>query len=107
MRNVVTMERVAYHGPDLPESEEQIILRLSDDWALGADRLQWMICRKKKRKGKVTWTPESFIASKLAVLRRVIAELGIPPSPEANAALHAIPDTFTEWLAGSDRREAA
>ena len=107
MNHIVTMKGAAYRGPDSPERNERIILRLSEDWALGYDRLQWMVCRKRMRKGKITWSPQSFIASRLAVLMRTIAEKGITLTPEANVALHAFPDTFREWLAEQDRQNVA
>ena len=105
MNSIVKVEGAACRGPDLPESTEPIILRLSDDWALGYDRLQWMVMRwRGKSKG---WRPVSFVASNKVVLRRVIAEKGITPTPEARSALAAFPDSFREWLAGQERREAA
>jgi len=107
MNNIVTMEGGAFRVPDLPEGKEPIFLHLSEGWALGADRQQWMICRKKTRKGETIWNPESFIGGKLAVLRRVIAEKGITLTPAATSALAAFPDSFRAWLAEQERQKAA
>ena len=53
--------------------------------------------RAKIRCGQRDWTPEAFIASEKRILRRVLREKGAQPTPEAEAAFDAMPDTFREW----------
>lgn len=47
---------------------DRIVLRLSETWAVRADDLQWMLCRRTKSNG--VWKPVSFVASTKAVLLR-------------------------------------
>ena len=47
-------------------------LRLSDDWALTHDRLQWIVQNRRKHKGGEKWQPIAFIAAEKRVLRRVL-----------------------------------
>ena len=77
---------------------DRIFLHLCDGWALGFDPLQWMLMRAKIRGGQRDWQPVAFVATEKRILRRVLAEKGVQPTPEAQAALDAMPDTFQEWL---------
>jgi hypothetical protein len=105
MSNIVSMEGAAYRGPDSPESQDRIFLRLSEKWALGYDPLQWMVMRwRGKAKG---WRPISFVASNKAVLMRVLEEDGCEITPEAWTTLKRLPDTFKEWLAEQNRQKVA
>lgn len=77
---------------------DRIFLRLNDDWSLGYDDLHWIVCRVYFKRDTARFLPVSFIGSTRAVLYRVIRENGIEPTPEAQVALDAMPDTFREWL---------
>lgn len=77
-------------------------LILSDKWAIGADRLQWIVYRRRahtRRGGQ--WEPVSFVACTKTVLLRCLREKGAVVTPSGEAALDALPDTFTEWRQGS------
>lgn len=76
---------------------DRIFLHLCEDWALGADELQWIVMRRKKRGDQRYWNPEAFIATEKRILRRVLREKGIEPTPEAARYLSSMPDTFKEW----------
>lgn len=77
-------------------------------WALGFDANQWMILRAKKFKsGNVKWQAMHFIGSHKRVLRRILRERGITPTPEANARLNSFPDRFLEWYAQHEAKEVA
>ena len=80
-------------------------LRLNDGWALAYDSRQWILQKRTglrtvgNRAGQESWQGKSFIASKKAVLLRVLREKGIRPTAKAQAALDALPDTFREFHA--------
>ena len=102
---VVKLKGAAERGPNSRETNNGIFLRLSEGWALGHDRFQWMLVQwQGEARG---WRSVSFVASNKGVLMRVLGENGITPTPEAKAALDRLPDTFKEWLSEQDRRKAA
>lgn len=70
-------------------------LVLAEGWALTADENQWMLCQARGRTGK--WQPVSFIGSNKRVLRRLVREKGVICTPDADAALSALPDDFIAW----------
>lgn len=72
-------------------------LDAEEKWALGYDPQQWMIMRARKRREERYWQPVSFIGSCMPVLMRVLAEKGVQLTPEAGAALDAMPSRFLDW----------
>ncbi len=105
MNKIIRLEEAAERGPNSRETNNGIFLRLSEGWALGHDRFQWMLVQwKGEARG---WRSVSFVASNKRVLIRVIREIDITPTPEANAALDRFPDSFKAWLAENDRQDAA
>jgi hypothetical protein len=78
---------------------DRIFLRLDDKFALGADDLQWLVCRAHQRKNGLTWDPISFVRSTKAILLRCIREAGCKPTEQAQLALESYPDTFDAWKA--------
>ena len=76
---------------------DRILIELAPGWAIGADNLQWMLMRAKIRRGQRDWTPVAFIASEKRILRRVLRENGVEPTPEAARYLDALPPTFKQW----------
>jgi hypothetical protein len=72
---------------------------VSNDWALAADRLQWILQRRRTWKGKVEWHAVSFVSSTKEILARCMHEKGVPPE-DAQRLLEGLPSTFKEWLAG-------
>ena len=86
---------------------DRIFLRLSANWAVGYDRLQWIVMRAitdKSKEGQ-SWRPIAFVGSTRAVLMRVLEEKGAEVTPEARAALDSLPDTFRKWIAGQVERD--
>ncbi len=77
---------------------DRLFLNLSDGWALGYDRLQWIVLRRRKRRVQAYWQPVGYIASEKRILRRVLRENGVEPNPAAAEYLDAMPDTFSEWF---------
>ena len=51
-------------------------------------------------KGK--WNPVSFVGSDKDILWRVLGERGVVVTPEAKAAIDAMPHRFVDWLAERD-----
>ncbi len=76
------------------------VLRLSSKWSLGFDRAQWIVRKKVGTKGK--WNPVSFVGSDKDILWRVLGEHGVVVTPEAKAAIDAMPHRFVDWLAERD-----
>lgn len=82
----------------------KIFARLGPRAALGADRLQWLLCVAQ---GKAEppdlaaewWRPVSYVRSTKAILVRCIREKGIEVSAEGRAILDALPDSFDAWKA--------
>ena len=75
-------------------------LRLNTEWSLGFDRAQWIVRKKVGAKGR--WNPVSFIGSDKDILWRVLGEHGVAVTPEAKAAIDAMPHRFLDWLAERD-----
>ena len=73
-------------------------LRLNGDWALAYDRLQWIVQRRRGKPGRAQWRPVSFVATNRRVLLRILRENGVEPTPEAQAALETLPETFRGFL---------
>ena len=76
-------------------------LRLSERWALAADRNQWVVQRRKsfdKRRGKWNWVGVAFVASNRDTLLRVLREKGAKIDPDKLEAVHALPYEFKTWL---------
>ena len=78
---------------------DRIFLRLSEGWALGFDKLQWMVMRRRKRREERYWQPVSFIASEKRILERVLREMGAEVTPKGRAGIDSLRSTFREWLA--------
>ena len=73
------------------------MITVSEDWALGADSLQWILYRRHPRKGRDdTWDGVSFVGSTRAILERCMREKGVP-SPVQAILLEGLPPTFQEW----------
>ncbi len=88
---------------------DRVFLRLSEGWALGYDRNQWILLQAKSDKSKPgqRWRAIAFVASTRAVLMRILREKGVEIAPDARVAVDSLPETFLEWLAAHDRAEAA
>ncbi len=88
---------------------DRVFLRLSESWALGFDRNQWVVMRAKSDRSKPEqrWRAIAFVGSTRAVLMRVLRETGAEIAPDARVAVDSLPETFLEWLAMRDRAEGA
>jgi hypothetical protein len=69
---------------------DRVVFEINDEWALSADKLQWIL----QRRGKGM----SFVSSTRDILARCMREKGVP-SADATAALGRLPLTFAEWAA--------
>ncbi len=79
-------------------------------WRLAHDSLQWIIQRRsgKARVSQIEgrpiansgWRGTDYIAGEKRILHRCIAERGIVLAPEAQARLDAMPERFSDFLAG-------
>ncbi len=88
---------------------DRVFLHLSEGWALGYDRNQWIVMRAKSDKSnpRQGWRAIAFVGSTRAVLMRVLREKGAEIAPDARVAVDSLPETFLEWLAIRDRAEGA
>ena len=76
-------------------------LRLSENWALATDGLQWIVQRANRdrsKKGGLDWRGISFVASNKSTLERVLREKGAVIDSEGLEALRRLPETFREWV---------
>ena len=80
------------------------IVRLNPEWSLGFNRAQWIVRKKAGTKGN--WNPVSFVGSDKDILWRALGEHGVVVTPEAKAAIDAMPHRFLDWLAEHDARAA-
>lgn len=80
-------------------------LRLSEKWALGYDRNQWIVMKRRKRRDEHYWHPVSFIGSTKTNLLRVVAEKGVTVGPAAQRVLDTMPERFLDWLEDRSRAE--
>lgn len=87
---------------------DTFFLRLNDRFALGADDLQWILCRLHKRCGRPdTWDAISFVSSTKNILLRCIREAGCIPDGTGPDALDTLPPTFGAWKAAVPSRNVA
>jgi hypothetical protein len=72
---------------------------VSGNWALAADRLQWILQRRggvDRRTGKDVWINVSFVRSTRDILARCMREKGTP-AEDAQRLLADLPETFDAW----------
>lgn len=86
---------------------DRILFELEPGWALGTDRNQWIVMRRRKRRDQYYWNPVSFIGSTKTTLLRVLREKGVHTSEKGQSALNALPERFLDWRDGADQRKAA
>jgi hypothetical protein len=89
-----------------PPGADKAILRLSDKWALAHDDLQWILQRSNNKCG-TSWRGIAFVRSTKAILLRTMRWNKIKPTPEAQAVLDELPDTFDQWLAAEREKRSA
>jgi len=74
------------------------IFNIEGKWALGADRLQWIVY---KRAGN-DWRSLSFVSSSRDILARCLSEKGCD-AHTARILLAGLPSTFKEWKSAVGR----
>ena len=72
-------------------------LHLAEGWALGWDKLQWMLLRARESHAETRWIPVSYVATRKAVLLRGMRENGLHADPEGLETLSTLPDHFSRW----------
>jgi hypothetical protein len=65
-------------------------------WALGADELQWILCRAKTTKEGPIWQAITFVSTTKKILAERMKEKGVEPGSRQKL-LEGLPDTFSEW----------
>ena len=68
--------------------------RVSGDWALASDGVQWMLQRRQGAR----WQAIKFIRSTKSHLAARIKEKDVPPK-DMHRLLDELPDSFDAWLA--------
>ena len=71
---------------------------LASNWALDYDEYQWIVLRRRNCGTQTGWKPVAFIATEKRILLRVLKNKGISLTPEAQAFLDAMPDSFQEFF---------
>jgi hypothetical protein len=93
-----------------PKMADAIFLRLNQKFALGADDLQWILYKSRRKEPSPLeahlvfgrggeWEPVSFVSSTKEILFRCMREADCKPCDEAQVALERYPDTFRDWEA--------
>ena len=70
-----------------------MMLGLAPGWRLTSDDRQWILERMHGSK----WRALHFVATKKAVLERILREEGICLTPDARRAVDGLPESFREW----------
>ena len=85
---------------------DAFVIRLSDRWAILADRNQWVLAKLEKNRSQadlkhpsVRWRGVSFTGSTKTVLKRVVSEKRINVSSTALDIIEGWPDRFLDWRA--------
>jgi hypothetical protein len=76
------------------------IIATAGDWAVGADKLQWILLRRRSQH-LGGWRPVSFVSSTKDVLARCMREKGTDEDT-AVKLLDGLPDTFAAWKTAQD-----
>ena len=73
------------------------VFDLAPGWALGYDKNQWIVLRRRNLRTQRGWKAVSFIGCKKTTLLRVLREKGVELNPEAQASLELFPERFLDW----------
>ena len=77
---------------------DRVLFKFTADWALGYDRNQWILLRRRNFRTGRGWKPSCFIATTKTTLLRVLKEMGISTSVLAKSWLAAMPENFSDWI---------
>ena len=83
---------------------DKFLFGLAPGWALGYDRNQWILLRRRNSRTGRGWKPFRFVGSTKTVLQRVLNESGIRPSVNAERGLAAMEENFRDWLPGQENK---
>ena len=84
------------NSPSCQTNPDRILFRLCVDFAVGCNDQQFIVYRVYTKHDTARFLPVSFIGGTKKTLLRIIDETGAVPTPEAQAALDALPGTFKE-----------
>ncbi|MBL6864052.1 MAG: hypothetical protein ISQ90_04620 [Rhodospirillales bacterium] len=71
-----------------------LLFPLAPGWAIGADDKQWILLRRRNRQDEAYWQSISYVASTKAILRRILRENSVHPTPRALIDLNELPEQF-------------
>ncbi len=73
-----------------------VFMILSRDWAIGHDKLQWILYQRRKRREEWYWNPFGYVTTK-AIIVRVLREKRVQLDDPAWNAIEELPGSFREW----------
>jgi len=76
---------------------DRLVIRLSADWAILTDGLQWIVAKATGSGTRRRWKPLAYIASTKAALERVLREEGACIDTDGARAFSGLPETYREW----------
>lgn len=76
---------------------DRMILRVSDDWAIFADKNQWIVSKARKRGVGIDWRAKAYVASNKTQLLSTLFKMAVQISSEAEVELSRWPEGFLEW----------
>lgn len=75
----------------------EFVLQLSADWAIFANRHQWMLCKSRKRLAGRDWDPRAYIGSTKSKLRSTMLKMNLILTPANEEVLENWPESFLDW----------
>jgi hypothetical protein len=69
----------------------------SGDWAIASDGVQWILQRRRSKRGHTAWRAISFVRSTKDILDRCMREKDVPVDT-ARQLLAGLPERFDDWL---------
>jgi hypothetical protein len=76
---------------------DRLLFKLSPNWALGHDRHQWIVLRRRNLRTQSGWKALSFIGSTKTTLRRVLKERDVTLTSDAEYRLSEFEERFIDW----------
>ena len=82
------------------QNPDRILFDLAPGWAVGFDRLQWIVFHAIARKAgdrRSRWRPVAYVSSEKRILERIIHEKRIRVTQAGRHRLNALPERFSDF----------
>jgi hypothetical protein len=75
--------------------------QIADQWAIGWDRVQWILLRAEKQSPTARWRGVSFVSSTRDILCRCVAENKCIPNSAGEVFFRSLPHRFRDFISGA------